>query len=244
VFATAVQVMVYRRGLRRWPGQPTAVAAPTAVSERAAARPGRFDPRAVALASAVAIALLLSGFSWPLLGAVAAWLVIASLTCRGDASVVTVGVVLALVLALAILATTLVGGLGVDTSLRRAARAGLIVLVATWLRAAAGSAGLCEVSRRGLTRMRRLPAMSEAAHVMDQLGSGHALRSAAASAVAALRSSRGRPLAVVDAVLEWVATESQRFRPAKGTQLRLRARALDALLVAGAAAPLLVVLAS
>ena len=42
------------------------------------------------------------------------------------------------------------GGLGLDAALRRAVRAALLVLAATWLRAAAGAEGLREVSRRAL----------------------------------------------------------------------------------------------
>ena len=70
--------MVYRRGLRSWDAigaeaPPEGPAASTAaVAEPARPHDGRFDPRAVSLAAAVAFGLLLSGTSWPLLGAVAA----------------------------------------------------------------------------------------------------------------------------------------------------------------------------
>ena len=61
------------------------------MAEAPRAHAGRFDPRAVSLAAAVAFGLLLSGTSWPLLGAVAAWLALAALVSRGDRSVVPTG---------------------------------------------------------------------------------------------------------------------------------------------------------
>ena len=67
VFASTVQVGVYRRGLGGWPDAAAAAAEAPPARERTA---GRFDPRAVTLAAAVAFALLLSGTDWPLLGAV------------------------------------------------------------------------------------------------------------------------------------------------------------------------------
>ena len=93
-------------------------------------------------------------------------------------------------------------------------RATLLVLVATWLRAAAGTAGLREVSRRVLGRLRRAPAAAEAVLVMGELGSGRELGAAARSVLAALRSVPAKTVPVVDAVLGWVAFESRRFRPA------------------------------
>jgi hypothetical protein len=62
-FASTVQVLIYRRGLVGWPAEPVGE------RERAPEPPepvaGRFDPRAVALATAVAFALLIANFSWP-----------------------------------------------------------------------------------------------------------------------------------------------------------------------------------
>jgi hypothetical protein len=238
VFASVVQVLVYRRGLRAWPTgeDPLHVH----VDDEPSVDPprGRFDPRAVALSAAIAFALLLASISWEALGAVTAWLALASLTCRGDREVVPTGTVLAAVLALAVFAVTLLGGLGIEEALARAARAGLLVLVATWLRAAAGATGLREVSRRGLGRLRRLPAAREAALVMDDLGTGRQLGSAARSVLAALRSVEWKPIPILDAVLGWVAAESRRFRP--GTvepPMHLRVGAVDVALVALAIAP-------
>ena len=158
---------------------------------------------------------------------------------------VATGVLLAALLATGVLVFTMIGGLGFDESLRRAIRVLLIVLVATWLRAAAGAGGLREVSRRALGRLRRVPPAREAAAVMDELGSGRQLGPSVRSVLATLGAvPRARPLPVVDAVLGWVVAEARQFRPAApGAPLELRARARDAVLVAGAAACALALLA-
>jgi hypothetical protein len=235
VFASIVQVLVYRRGLRAWP------AGTLAAGERAAEPlepvAGRFDPRAVALAAAIAFVLLIAGLSWPLLAAIAGWLALAALVGGGDRSVVRTGVLLGLLLGGIVLVFTLIGGLGGDEALRRGLRALLFVLVATWLRAAAGASGLREVARRTLGRLGRIPSAREAAEVMDELGSGKQLGPAVRSVFAALRSTPLRPVPVTDAVLGWVVVESRRFRrAAPAPSLSLRARALDVGLVALAAA--------
>jgi hypothetical protein len=186
----------------------------------------------VALAAGLAFTLLVAGLSWALLGAVAAWLGLAALVGGGDRSVVRTGVGLGLLLGGGVLAFTLLGGVGTDEALRRGVRALLFVLVATWLRAAAGASGLREVSRRALGRLGRVPPAREAAAVMDELGSGRQLGAAARSVLDALRSVPVRPVPVVDAVLGWVVAESRRFRrAAPAPPMALRARALDAALV-------------
>ena len=247
VFASVVQVLVYRRGLHSWPapGQERGLHVDTPEgTEPVRTEPLRLDPRAVALAAGIAFALLVSSVSWALLAGVAGWLVVASLVSRGDRSVVPVGVALAAVLGAVIFAVTTLGGQGLEDSLARATRAALLVLVATWLRAAAGNAGLREVSRRALGRLHRLPAARQAALVMDELGSGRELGPAARSVLAALRAVPARLVAVLDAVLGWVAFESRRFRPALiAVQPDLRVRARDVALVATALAPLAVLAA-
>jgi hypothetical protein len=117
-------------------------------------------------------------------------------------------------------------------------RAALLVLVATWLRAAAGAAGLRETSRRVLGRLRRLPAATEAARVLDQIGSEGRLAAAGRALAESLRGVERRPVAFLDAVLGWVAGEADRFRigpPAR--RLALRMGVADAALVASALAP-------
>ncbi|HEX2233232.1 MAG TPA: hypothetical protein VHG69_07700, partial [Thermoleophilaceae bacterium] len=106
------------------------------------------------------------------------------------------------------------------------------------LRAAAGSEGLREVSRRVLGRLRRVPALPEASRTLDQLGSEGRLMAAGRSLASSLSGVRKRPMAVVDAVLAWVRRESQRFSPELAPQLPpLRARPADWALLALAAAP-------
>jgi hypothetical protein len=246
-FASAVQVTVYRRGLHAWPRpgeEHPPHLEPLAPSEGERDHRGRFDPRAVALAAAIAFGLLVSSISWPLLAAVAAWLLLAALVSRGDRSVVGVGVALALMLGTVIFVVSLLGGQALDDALARGTRATLLVLVATWLRAAAGTAGLREVSRRGLGRLRRAPSAREAVLVMDELGSGRQLGAAARSVLAALRAVPAKPGPLLDAVLAWVAFESRRFRPAVvERQPLLRLRGVDVALVALAVVPLGVLVA-
>lgn len=250
-FASTVQVLIYRRGLRGWhasdgvrmegtlPREGPMPAEPSLASlEAPDAR--RFDPRAVTLAAAVAFTLLLLSTSATMLAAVGVWLALAwAVAGRLDRQVVPAGIALAAILAASGFAFTLVGGLGLDLALRRGARAGLLVLVATWLRAAAGSAGLREVSRRALARLRAIPSLPEAARVLDELGSAPRLLAAGRSLFEALGLVRKRPLPVVDAVLGWVRSESARFRVApSGAPPRIAVRPRDGVLVALAVAPL------
>jgi hypothetical protein len=115
------------------------------------------------------------------------------------------------------------------------------VLVATWLRAAAGSDGLRELSRRMLGRLRRLPSAPEASLVLDDLGSGRELRGAASSALAVARSTPGQPLAILDAARGGVTSEAARFRPSPpGPLPTLALRVRDGVLVVLAALPVLI----
>jgi hypothetical protein len=240
VFATVVQVSVYRRALRTWDGSPGGGAGEPA----AAAGPdptwrgGRFDPRLVTAAAAVAFALLLFSTAWPVLAGVAAWLALAWAVSKPDPAPLPTGLVLTGLLALGALAFTLGGGLGADQALRRASRAGLLVLVATWLRAAAGSEGLREVWRRGLGRLRPLPSLPEAARTLEQIGTEGRLLAAGRSLSDSLSGVPKRPMAVVDAVLAWVRRESRSFRPGAAAPVpALKARPADWALLALAAAP-------
>ncbi|HYN90341.1 MAG TPA: hypothetical protein VER75_00370 [Thermoleophilaceae bacterium] len=241
VFASTVQVLVYRRGLRAWEEAPAAEAVPANggdESEPASRR--RFDPRAIAVAAAVAFVLLLSSTAWPLLAAVSAWLALAWVLSRPEHDPVPAGVLFAAILAAGAFAFALGGGLGLDTALRRAGRAALLVLAATWLRAAAGAAGLREVSRRVLGRLRRIPSATEAAEVLDGIASEGRLAAAGRSLAARLSEAPKRPLALLDAVLAWVIREAAAFRPpAPALPLPLSARAADWALMGAAALPAL-----
>ncbi len=241
-FASWVQVGVYRRGLGGWPaaaprvraGGPRAGLVP-ARQVRPARGHHRGDP---------AFGLLLAGTAWALLGAVAAWLALAWLLSRPDYSAVPTGLALAALLAGGAFLFVWGGGLGLDEALRRAARAGLLVLVATWLRAAAGVAGLREVARRSLGRLSRVPCVPEAARTLDAIGSEGRLAASGRQLLEAVRGVPRRPLPFLDAVLGWVAAESARFAPGvPGPPLTLRVRAFDVALVAAAVLPLLALVA-
>jgi hypothetical protein len=240
--ASITQVLVYRRGLRRWPAEASGLSADAdehaeVPPRRARPEGARFDPRAVALAAAVAFAILLTGTWWPLLLAVGGWLAVAWVLARGDRSVVRPGLILTAVLASGTLVFGLIGGLGLELTLRRTLRAALLVLVATWLRYAAGEEGLREVFRRGLRRLQRIPSMRETGAVLDGLGSTGALAASGRRLIARMRGVPAEPLPITDAVLEWVAGEAGRHPPGTPEPVpALRVRRRDAALVAFAAA--------
>jgi hypothetical protein len=224
-FASTVQVLVYRRGLRAWDHIATDDSPATGHAgnvdrhiygqrsneDRAGSgsRRRRLDPRAVTLAAAVAFALLLSGTSWPLLAAVAGALAIAWIAAPTDKEPIKTGLVFAAILAGGALAFSLGGGLGLDEAARRATRAALLVMVATWMRAAAGAEGLREVGRRVLGKLRRVPAANEAALVLDRIESEGRLAEAGRALSDELSGIEKRPMPFVDAVLRWVVRESQ-----------------------------------
>jgi hypothetical protein len=224
LFASVVQVLVYRAALRSWPAQTGAPDAPPparpghgaadapAPAPRAA-RP-RYDPRAVALAAVLASCVLIATTAWLVLGAVAVWLALAWVTARPDRAPVRSGLALAALLAGGALAFNLIGGSGLDVTLQRTVRAGLLVLVATWLRAAAGEDGMREVVRRSLRFGRRIPAMGEASEILDRLGAGGELGRSGRTLVDQVRHVPRRPAALAAAVLGWVAAEAERFRAA------------------------------
>ena len=246
-FASTVQVLVYRRGLNTWKdsieGEPERrwwgfVPENGTIPHHR----GRFDPRAVTLSAAVAFALLLGSTEWAFLAAMAAWLTLTWLLSRADPAPLRAGAAFAAILAAGAFAFALGGGLGLDAALRRALRAALLVLTATWLRAAAGADGLREVSRRALHRIRRIPAAPEASSVLDRIDSESRLAAAARTLTARLGETPKRPRELLDAVLTWVVTESASFQPAApAPALSLSARALDYALIATAAAPLLAI---
>jgi len=238
-FASTVQVLVYRRGLHGWVDAKSAAepASPAEPEARASGAAGRFDPRAAAGAAVIAFVLLLSSTAWAVLAAVTGWLALVWLLSRAERDPVPAGLVFAALLAGGAFAFALGGGLGLDTSLRRAARAALLVLVATWLRAAARASGLREVSRRVLGRLRRIPSAPEAAEVLDAIASEGRLAAAGRSLAARLSQAPKRPAALLDAVLAWVIREAAADTPpTPAAPLRLRTRPLDCALLASAAA--------
>jgi hypothetical protein len=239
-FASTVQVLVYRRGLRRWSAEAPSwiVAAPRQGGTTPAQDSRRFDPRAIALAAAIAFTLLLASTSWPLLSAVAVWLAIAWIAARPDREPLPTGLAFAAILAGGALLFSLGGGLGLDTALRRASRAALLVLVATWLRAAAGADGLREVSRRVLGKLRRVPGAPEAAQVLDKIASEGRIVEAGRTLAEQLSGVPKRPVPFIDAVLGWVVRESSEHTPPPSApQQALGMRPRDAVLLALALAP-------
>ncbi len=205
-------------------GRAVAAVAGAEGGQPAPPRP-RYDPRAVALASVVAFCVLVATTAWLVLGAVAAWLAIAWATARADRSPLRAGLALAALLAFGALVFGLIGGAGLDLTLQRTVRAGLLVLVATWLRAAAGEDGLREVARRSLRFARRVPAMGEASEILDRLGAGGALGASGRALVAEVRHVPRAPSALAAAVLRWVAMEAARFRAASPAPAPYRLRA-------------------
>jgi hypothetical protein len=226
-FASTMQVLVYRRGLRGWDGFAASANDESYVDRdirgQRNARAGdegqkrRFDPRAIALAAAVGFVLLLSSTSWPLLAAVTGALAIAWIAAPTDNEPVKTGLVFAAILAAGALAFALGGGLGLDEAARRATRAALLVMVATWMRAAAGAEGLREVARAVLGRLKRVPAAPEAALVLDRIESEGQLAAAGRALADRLSGVKKRPMPFVDAVLGWVVRESER-RPQPGAR--------------------------
>jgi hypothetical protein len=242
-FYSVTQVLVYRWALGSWPAAPPAVAAPAAgpAQDRGSAR---FDPRAITLAATVAFALLLSGTWWALLGSVAAWLAVAWAVSRCDREALGLGLALTALLAIGAVVATLIAGLGIDEALRRGTRAGLLVLVATWLRAAAGPAGLRETFRRILWRIRAVPPARDASAILDGLDSGGRLIASGRTLIDTLGAVELTPRVVAGVVRDWVAAEAAGFRAsAAAARARLAASPRDGLLVALAAVPALALFA-
>jgi hypothetical protein len=245
-FASTIQVLVYRRGLRRWPdGDDPRDVDGNSYRQRSgrgpdapAEHPNRFDPRAVTVAAVVLFGVLLATTEWIALGAASLILVLAWAASRPDPEPLPTGVLFAAILALGAFVFTLGGGLGLDMALRRAVRAALIVLVATWLRAAAGADGLREVFRRALGKLRAIPSLPEAAVVLDGIAAEGRLVAAGRSLADRLGDVSWRPIPFCDAVLAWVVSESRVFRPEPpGGPLVLAIRPADLALVLVAALP-------
>jgi hypothetical protein len=238
-FYSVTQVLVYRWALGSWPATPPAIAEPAeaAAQDRGSAR---FDPRAITLAAAVAFGLLLSGTAWVLLASVAAWLALAWAVSRPDHEALRLGLALTALLFFGAIVATLIAGLGVDEALRRGTRAGLLVLVATWLRAAAGPAGLRETFRRMLWRIRAVPPAREASQILDGLDSGARLIASGRTLIDALGEIELTPRLVAAVVRDWVAAEAAGFRAgAAAARAQLALKAQDGLLVVLAVVPAL-----
>ena len=112
------------------------------------------------------------------------------------------------------------------------------MLVATWLRAAAGPAGLRETFRRMLWRVRRVPPAREASEILDGLDSGDRLIASGRTLIDALAPVEKMPLPVAAVVRDWVAAEAAGFRAGVAApRARLAVAASDGVLVVLAVAP-------
>ena len=239
VFFSTIQVGLYRRALSGWREPPVPQAPRSAASPSPVERPGA-DPRMVVAVATAVTAVLLFTHNWIVLSAVTVWLAGAAVLARdGDREVAKIGLLLAAMLAAGTLIASLVGGLSINEAASRTVRAALLVLVATWMRVAAGSGGLREAFRRGLLAIRRLPGAEDAAHLLSDLDSGRLLAGSATALQERLRGVRRRPIAVADAVLGWVAQEAQAIGPehSDATKAVLSIRLRDATLAASVLLP-------
>ena len=208
---STIQVLVSGRALRRWPDEePEAEPPPRPSLPRHA---GVWV--APALVAAAWIAMLVE-LRWEVLGVVAAIFVVATLATRArraGRTTWTVGLALAVVLALGALVPALIGAVDFEPAAQRAVRAALLVFTATWARAYAGADGLREVARRTLWGVRRLPAAAEAARITELLESDRQLMPAANALVDRFRDVETKPRPLADALMEWVAGEARGYRP-------------------------------
>ena len=233
ILFSGLQVAFYRHALFGWSARVPAASTPREALPPEPVEAGGTDPRVALVAATLVTIVLLVSHSWIVLAAVAAWLAVASTMARyRDRDVIRVGLLLALIVAVGTLAASLIGGLGLDEAASRAVRGALLVMVPTWLRLAAGSAGLREAFRRMLIRLHWIPGAEEAGEILGELDSAALLEGSAKSLRERLRGLTADPMVIVNAVLVWAADEAQSLpvhEPQAVSQLRLRAR--DATLV-------------
>ncbi len=163
-----------------------------------------------------ATAALLAAPSWPVLAGVTAMLLVAWPATRADPAPLRLGAALAALLALGAASGSLLADLGTDEALRRASRAALLVLVATWLCAAARPAGLRRLFRAGLGWIERVPGAAEARLLLEHLDAGPRIVAAGRTLPARLQGVARRPVPVADAVVGWAAAESAAFERRTG----------------------------
>jgi hypothetical protein len=216
-FYSVVQVLVYARALRRWPEpepDPEAVAA----SEPAPHDAGRLERRpvprvalAVVLVAVIETVALVTFLTWPVLAGVTLALLAGWIGGRvHDRDALRLGSALGLALAVGALFPVLLGVVSLNLGLQRAVRAALIVLVATWARAAVGTEGVRAVASAALWRVRWLPSAREGSRLVTALASDERLGEAARELGEALRDVPQKPLPIADAVTGWVVAEAER----------------------------------
>ena len=212
VFYSSVQVLAYRRALRRWPEAPPedgdAPAEP--VTEPRPPRPTR-GAVLVALATVAAWVAMLVWLSWPLLAAVA---LLTALACiplgRERLAGMRLGLALAAVFAIGAIGPAIVGAVPWEDAAQRAVRAALLVLTATWARGAAGADGVRSLFGALLWGLRAAPGARDAAALTAILRSDQRLTAAGKDLLDRLDGVETKVLPVADALTEWVAAESAR----------------------------------
>jgi hypothetical protein len=209
LFYSTVQVLAYRRALRRWPATEGEAGAP----EGAALRPPRPSKGAVAVALvtiAAWVAMLIS-FDWPVLGTVAGLLAIACVVLPRDRLAgMRLGLALAVMFAISAAGPALLGVVPAEEALRRAIRAALLVLTASWARGAAGADGVRSLFGALLWGLRFFPGAREAAALTAVLRSDERLTQAGKDLIERLQGVETKVLPVADALTQWVAAESSR----------------------------------
>jgi hypothetical protein len=226
IFFSIVQVLFYREALNGWSKRPNRESAVIPSPPPGSSRPSRTDPRVALLSAAVITGVLLVSHNWVVLAGGA------------DREVLRIGLLLSALLAVTTLIATLVGGLGGDEAGSRSVRAALLVIVATWLRLAAGSAGLRETFRRMLVRLHRVPGAHEAGEILGELDSSALLSTSARALVEHVRAVPRQLVPIAGAVMTWAAQEAQSLpvhEPAEAAELRFRAR--DAVFAASSLLP-------
>lgn len=209
--AGLIQAWVIRRGLRRWPEDAEVEVVEPEREPAQIKATALGDPRVIVTVAALLIALALATTE-PLMLAVVAGL-LAVLWAVSDAGLrpLAGGLALAAPLALSTLAFGLVGGIGQAQALRRTARVALLVLIAVWLRAAAGPDGLREVSLRLVGRLPRVRTLALTAAVLGASAGAADYGASGRRLGARLRGTRKRPGPILDAVLMWIGTEASQL---------------------------------
>lgn len=213
VFYSSVQVLAYRRALRRWPAPPAEDETEPEPDGPVELRPPRPNRNAVlvALATLAAWVSMLAFLSWPLLGAVA---VLTAAACiplgRERLAGMRLGLALAAVFAIGAIGPAIVGAVPWEDAALRAVRAALLVLTATWARGAAGADGVRSLFGAFLWGLRAVPGAREAAALTAILRSDKRLTAAGKDLLERLDGVETKVLPVADALTEWVAAESAR----------------------------------
>ena len=209
-------MLVCGRALRSWPEETAPAPAPVATTTPVGARFGAVRVWLAPALVAIAWTAMLGFNEWVVLGSVAGTfllLTVATRARRAGRTVWVVGLVLATVLFVFALIPAIIGAVDFEPAARRAVRAALLAITATWARAFAGSDGLREFARRVLWSARRVPGASEAARITASLESDAELMPAANAAIARFRDVPFEPAPLADALTEWVAEEAGRYRP-------------------------------